>query len=435
MKKAALLVFAALLVVMFCVPAMAMEHQFGGFWRTRFYTQQNWSGQDSENPENGDDVTKVDTRTRLYYTAVFHENLRFLNRFEMNADWGDMEGGDLGADGDTFRVKWSYVDANIGPLYTNVGIQWMALGRSILFDTDYAGAVLGYRGDGIDIPFIWAKVYEGNQERDDGILDLDGTDNNALDVDLFALNPSFSGSSFTINPFVVYMYSDNARAYGATDGNDDGDLDTWGDDEVNLWWAGLNLDFSFNPASIWFTGIYSGGSTEDINGVETDYSGWVAALGGSVGFGMGDVHFEGFYASGDDDNTDSDEDAFVPTPGASYYWSEIMGLGTFDRNLTVGNAPGDQLSNVWAANLGATVNPTDKLSVTLDVWYAALVEVANNADDDLGVEVDLKLSYELVEGLNMDLIGAYLFAGDAINGGLVDDADPYEIGSQLSLSF
>ena len=51
-------------------------------------------------------------------------------------------------------------------------------------------------------------------------------------------------------------------------------------------------------------------------------------------------------------------------------------------------------------------------------------------EDELGTEVDLKITYELVEGLNLDVVGAYLFAGDATG-----EDDPIEVGSRLSLSF
>ena len=50
-------------------------------------------------------------------------------------------------------------------------------------------------------------------------------------------------------------------------------------------------------------------------------------------------------------------------------------------------------------------------------------------------------TYELVEGLNLDVVGAYLFAGDRTTAdpttGLQyeDDANPYELGARLSLSF
>jgi hypothetical protein len=123
--------------------------------------------------------------------------------------------------------------------------------------------------------------------------------------------------------------------------------------------------------------------------------------------------------------------------GWAYYWSEIMGLGVFDNQFSAGS-PNADVSNIWAANIGATIKPMEKLSLTGDIWYAALVEDNANGDDVLGIEVDLKATYQLVEGLNLDIVGAYLFADDAtvVAGNATgNDDDPYEIGTRLSLSF
>jgi hypothetical protein len=77
--------------------------------------------------------------------------------------------------------------------------------------------------------------------------------------------------------------------------------------------------------------------------------------------------------------------------------------------------------------------------VDVDLWYAERDEdivFANGAKEgELGTELDVKVRYQLVEGLNLDLIGAYLWAGDATSTDGSNDEDPYEFGAQLSLSF
>jgi hypothetical protein len=96
------------------------------------------------------------------------------------------------------------------------------------------------------------------------------------------------------------------------------------------------------------------------------------------------------------------------------------------------------VSNQWAANIGATIKPMEKLSLTGDLWYSALVEDNANGDDVLGFEVDLVATYQLAEGLNLDLVGAYLFADDATvtaDNPTSNDDDPWEVGTRLSLSF
>ncbi len=91
---------------------------------------------------------------------------------------------------------------------------------------------------------------------------------------------------------------------------------------------------------------------------------------------------------------------------------------------------GDHISNIWAANVGVTLKPMDKLTANFDVWYAALAEDNAAGDNELGLEFDGRLSYMLLENLKADLVFAYLVAGDALG-----DEDVMEGGLQLSLSF
>ena len=54
---------------------------------------------------------------------------------------------------------------------------------------------------------------------------------------------------------------------------------------------------------------------------------------------------------------------------------------------------------------------------------------------ELGVELDGKLSYAIMDNLNADLVFAYLFAGDSFDTPAYSDEDIMEGGLQLSLSF
>jgi len=166
---------------------------------------------------------------------------------------------------------------------------------------------------------------------------------------------------------------------------------------------------------------------------DVDLGGYLLNLGGKLNLGKLDLHGEIIYASGDDDPDDGDQDAFQIVPGRSHYWAEILGWGIFDFQASA-NAPADAITNLMAANLGTTIKPMDKLSLTFDAWYVELAEDNAAGDSELGTELDLVVTYELVKGLKLDLVGAYLFAGNATYNG-PDEADPYEIGSRLSLSF
>jgi hypothetical protein len=373
--------------------ASAVESQFGGYWRTRMYSQTDFKpGQSS--------LSNVDTRTRLYYTAKFSDDFKFVNKFEFNNTWGDQVGGDIGADGmGIWRIKNSYVDFNLGMANVKLGTQGGNLGRSFIFADDFSGAVVtGNFGD-VSVPVLWARV-EGE----------DASSTTTANEDLFGIMPSFKvGDMVKLNPYFIYLNRDNGS-------------------EIATWYLGADVDLTFDGGSAWGTFIYNGGTIDDPAGLRADgldCAGYLVAVGGSFSF----FHGQFFYASGDNNSTDGNYDAFVSAPGQSYYWSEIMGYGTFDNQVSNGS-PADKISNIMAFNAGVTYKASEKLTLSADYWYAALAEDNAAGNTDLGNEIDVKVSYMLMDNLNLDLIGAYLFAGDATG-----DDDPTEIGAQFSLKF
>jgi hypothetical protein len=376
---------------------VAAESQFGGFWRTRMVFDDNLAGDDS-----GSNY-QTDTRSRLYYTAKFSDNFKFVNKFEFNTKWGDDEGGDIGADGDTFLVKNSYVDYTMGAVNTKLGIQTGTIARGFLFADDFSGATVTADFGTVKLPVVYATSVD-EEVRDDG----PGAPG---DGHLLSVMPNIMVSdALTITPHATY----------ATVARDQ-DLALNVDfDETDLFWVGADIDLKLDAVTAWGTFIYNGGEVDD-----DDVSAFLLAVGADAGI----VHGQAFYASGDDDAADGDRDDFQTPLGSSYYWSEIMGLGVFDRGASNGS-PADHISNIWAVNAGVTLKPVDKLTAQFDVWYANLVEDDAAGEDELGIELDAKLTYALEDNLNLDFVFAYLIADDATG-----DDDVIESGVQLSLAF
>ncbi len=366
--------------------ASAVENKFGGYWRTRFFTQVDFQGGDGS-------FSVVDTRTRLYYTAILNENLKLINKFEMDATWGGSGSyGDVGADGVNLEIKNSYAEFNYFGGEFRVGVQPIALSRGLLIDTDGSGVTAIFKAGDITMPFVWFRVTE----------DEDDTPVAQEDRDHFVAAPVFGvGEGVTLQPIFIY---DKQQA-----------------SDWNNFYVGANLDVKTDAFSAWGTAVYEFGEVAD-----DDVSAFLVAAGASAG----PVHGQIFYASGDDDPTDGDFDNFINPAGASYYWAEILGAGTFDPGRAAG--PYDVISNVFAAGVGFKLKPMDKLTVGGDVWYAVLAEDDAFGEDELGVEIDAKATYALMDNLKLDVIAAYLIAGDAYEGG---DDDPVEFGARLSLSF
>lgn len=502
MKKLLVLVCAVMFVVVFTMPAAALENQFGGYWRTRFFSNQNLDGNGEDlvvvtpatatTPETRtrtslSDVTAVDTRTRLFWTAVLNDDLKFVNRFEFNGVWGDYGAAhqdtwtDFGADGtQSLRIKNSYVEFNAFQIISaTVGVWHPVLGRGFIFDDDAPGAAVFIKaGDMVTIPLVWLKAYEGSS----GF--------NKCDVDAYAISPVIKlGPIGSINPYFAWVQSENGSKWTPTANFPASP----GLKETNVYYGGINGDFNVGPASIWATFIYEFGSA-DLNYTDTitfsdgtkkeytsiDFSAMLAALGFKVNVDVFDIHGQGIYATGDDDNNKTvyepnkgmvpnrnynpdRSDFVVPTAyyrGQYYAWAELLGDGIFDYvgGQTVPNSPGTKIGNCIIGNLGVGIKPLPVLGINFDVWYAKLAEdvymreIIKNADgtrgyktdsngnvvwtaeSDLGIELDLRITYQLVKGLNLDIVGAYLFAGEAIYKG-ADDENPWEVGSQLSLAF
>jgi hypothetical protein len=256
-----------------------------------------------------------------------------------------------------------------------------------------------------------------------------GSGDNDQDVDYYGLNPKFNLSdSLMLNPYLLYINSTDASAWSSTTTSE----------EVGVYYLGVDLDMKFEAASLWFTGIYSGGEVDTTGGETIDVASYLAALGGEVDLGSANVHGQVFYASGDDDFTDDEANEFYVPKGQSYYWAEIMGLGVFDNTASAG-APGDQIYNIMAAQLGASFSTSENWTWNADVWYASLVEEDINGNNDLGIEIDLKATYKMMEGLKLEMVAAYLMAGDATYdpaaGITENEEDPIEIGARLSFSF
>ena len=86
------------------------------------------------------------------------------------------------------------------------------------------------------------------------------------------------------------------------------------------------------------------------------------------------------------------------------------------------------------------------LKFSADLWYAKHVEdvaiatplqTPKRYSSDLGTELDLVATYTIVDNLKLDLIGAYLWAGDCITKAVDPNGNtnPIELAAMLSLAF
>ena len=363
-----------------------VENQFGGYWRTRFSVADNVANK----PDSS--FARVDTRTRLYYTAKFTDDFKFVNKLEWNTSWGDTNGGDLGTDGDTLKFKHSYVDYTMGSLRTQVGLQAAWYGRGILFDDDFAGITLTPTFGNVKLPIIWMNL----------IYEISGNDN---DYNVFMVAPEFKVSdAMTVTPYVMYAKAD-------------------GDQDEEYWYIGGDIDAKLSAVSVYGTGIYQGGDVMDV-----DKSAWAFLVGADAGI----AHGQFLYATGNDLG-DTDNDAYVSV-SPWYTTSEIMGEGMFSAGAAPGVTGWDPSNKMFIGG-GVTIKPAEKWTLTGDVWYGMTAEDDAFGNDAIGLEFDLLATYNLIDRMNLDMVAAYLFADDVVEAAAGNDDDVWELGARLSFSF
>lgn len=443
MKKFTILALAALLVIAMTIPAAALENIFGGYFRTRAFMDKNFTGEDET---EASDVNRIDTRTRLFYTAKFSDNLKFVNAFEMNAVWGGSGTyGQMGADGDNLVVKHSYVDFKLAEHRFVLGVQDFLLARGYLYGDDGAGLKAIFKvSDAIYIPYIYIKSYEGGY----------GKDADDFDVDAHVLYPTiYLSKETTLKPHVAYLTSDD-YSKATTKGKLFNKFP--GATELDAYTVGLEFDMKQGVFAFGATGIYEFGDltvpAAAYGHDKLELGGYLFDIYGAMAMGPANFRAKAIYASGNDETSikDGNIDAFfnpgTAFTGASYYWAEIMGYGIFDATgLSTADDPAgglnDKISNRIIGNLGVDYKILPSLKTSLDLYYAMTAEDVKLVDgtygDTLGLELDLVVTYKVVDNLNLDLVAAYLWADDVVNKAVSanNSADPYELGARLSLAF
>jgi|GEM_PF-494721 len=221
------------------------------------------------------------------------------------------------------------------------------------------------------------------------------------------------------------------------------------------------------------------------------YKGWMVDAGTNLYFGPLTAKVGGFYTSGakmvqDTDPALRNNAAFQqlvnnpnivnfgkivdprgdinwyvnPLGQAANFQSEIIGGGVTENRE--GNVVSNNFwrgypyfTNVWTLTAGASYQCLEQTKFAASYWYwATSQKVAAGYDlsvpgqiktvfsSDLGHEFNVSLTQGITDGLTLDLVGAYLIAGDALVVNLpvpgqkrINDDDAYELAMRLQWNF
>ena len=488
MKKYLTMAVAVLAMAAMALPAYAFEVSWGGVFRARIISDNYFTGADSPNVPSAvganeninpnyfdyvgaqtDHYNRVDQRARLYMYVTASENLRIVTRYEIgDIRWGDKGSGvNIGADQDIIEPKNSYIQFNIPhtPVQASVGVQGIVLLHSWLLDNDFSAAVLSAKLDPVNIQLGYIggqndNFYSQQTNVDDLYLNVD-YNNGPFSATVVGFYQDGHNTAATIDP-LNNNYFQSSPVGNATSSQTF--LGAYTARDNNLFDLGLSLGYKLDWMNAQLSFLKNFGSVDLYNaaGKDTkDYKGWMIDASGNAFYGPYTFTLRGFYTSGPKIEKDpnspnygqleagADADWFVmPYDGTTVYTSELMGGGILDNQAPnhedwQWSSYGGQPSNLWGISLGAAWQalPTTKLSAAY--WYfgtskdvvSGLQSNGNlSFDSSVGNEFDFYLTQDIVDGLKLDLIAAYMVSGDAYSQ-YNDDPNPYELGARIQWSF
>ncbi len=468
MKRYMMMLVAVLVAVAVATPAFAaVEFKYGGQFRARWISQDNFTDGDSDIDDN---QNFFDQRLRLYFTFVGSQNLKLVTKFEMgDTRWGNNgagrigpgTGGNVGADAVSVEVKNVYVEFNIPctPTTAYVGVQGINLMNSWIVDEDLSAAIFKSKFD----PIVLTLGYVAGQNS----ITTDEKEN----VDSFVAAVDYDGGPLKASLVGFYQYGHDTLATV--------DPLTWGNpiggqvggataaffgmpataEDNHFFDLGVNVSYKLDWVSAYLTFVKNLGSVDmTVNGGaedDKDYTGWMIDAGANFFYGPYTFNVGGFYTTGPDFDengdfdTDGDIDYFVYPLSTTKYFSEIMGGGILDNAAPVRMNDDDHFwrgyaspTNIWTITLGAAWQVLDKTKLSASYWYFGTSEdvesgndgVNDEFDSDLGHEFDFYITQGIVDGLTLDIVAAYMATGDAFSENN-DDDDVYEVGARIQWNF
>ncbi len=159
-----------------------------------------------------------------------------------------------------------------------------------------------------------------------------------------------------------------------------------------------------------------------------------------------DIGMLAFYATGDSDDTyDSDDTEALSAGGyglgEQFQPYVILTGATTGMYVSDYNAADTDLLSLGIISLGmhADFAVTDKLNLHSAIAWAQLEDAESNMDKELGWEIDLGVSYNLMDNLTYSVDFGYFMTGEAFEGADVvdeyDTTDVYVLTHRLTMEF
>ena len=468
---------AVLLMVAVAIPAFAADVKIKGDFNNRFmvYTDHNdWLDSEAGVLKDGSSSeTWGEAKYRMWFDATTNDGkVKGVWAFEIGgleygkpknkrpdgstAGAGASTGGSYSGDTINVETRWLYTDFQLPwaceKARVRMGLQPFTV-NGYFWQETIMGVTTDIAAGPVNLNFAWLRPYrDETKDPDDDVEDLDAfyarvnfKPADGIKAGVFGvwMTGDADDSAPTaypgdLNPDETFTYNGISSQYYQVKkfGNKyDLDLITIGTDgKANFGNVFVNWDLMYQTGSIddaAFVETYNGWNyNPNVSDTDFDVSAWFGHF--DVGFKMDKMKFTYtfWYASGDDDASDSDFDGFMSVDIDRADSICILEGGFVDDDYyteNVGMLDKGMIFNKLAFDYKAS----KKLSVGAALLYMLTAEdieyVDKNGDmqkeDEIGVEFDAYLKYKLYDNLEFAVNAGYLFSGDALDFWEVDDRD------------
>lgn len=431
---------AVCLMLSLVSPALAVNFDFHGDFNNRFMVYTNhidWFKSEKGSLQDGDvDESFGEIKYRLWTEAssdndaikgVYAVELGGIHFGEKNYSKGG--GGGFSGDGVNIETRWAYVDFELGPGRTRIGLMPIGINKYFWKETVTGIDYKGMAGN-MEYELAWLRGYEHVPSSDD---------DDKEDLDALYARINFKPSNdIKTGLFVVYQMSDDDGAGSGLDPRSyrikklketDLSLATLGNDgKASFGNMFINWDLMFQTGSIdnftFDVSEYANGAY----GVATSYtddmdvSAYFAHIDIGAKFSNAKLTYTFWYASGDDDPTDGDLEAFISTD-VDITDSIVIFEGNYCDDDYHTESPYLLDKGMILNKLALDYKVDDRLEVGAAALYlmtAEEIEYADNngnvqKEDSLGFELDAYIKYQLFSSTELALNVGYLMSDDAID--------------------
>lgn len=445
MNRYTKILFTLLLGAVFSAPTMAMavEFAFHGDLNNRFgvYTNQqefflNGDQKGTIDDENDQNNSFASIKYRLWSEMSSNDGaVKGVYGIELGAiRFGDKtRGGGYSGDGVNVETRWAYTDFQIPSVESkarvSIGLMPFKV-NSFVWDETATGVQL--TGDNYKV--AWARGKEA-------MVSSDGSwgDN---DLDNLLGRYDFKEDALKVGVFGLYQWQKTDQ--------DNYDMSSvgyqikqLGDVEFDLTTVGVDGSWSRpvddNKLFVNWDLMYQTGSFDDVTFTDTlsgiaapqedyDLSAYFVHADVGLQFGKNKVTYTGWYASGDDDATDDEFNAFITTD-VDRFDSVILFEGGYTDDVYFTERPALFDKGLILNKIAFDRQHTEKLKFGAASLYLLTAEDMeytdfngkNQKQDAIGVEFDAYVSYMLYPNVEIAFNAGYLFADDAM--------DAFEVGS------